>query len=44
MVDRYAEFATDNLSFAATRIERGMDLPPDGNVASLVTFASQRRK
>jgi len=44
MVDRYAKFATDNLSSAASRIERRGNLPPDGNVVSLVTFASQRQK
>ena len=44
MVDRYAKFATDNLSSAAKRIESGGDLPPDGNVVSLVTFSSRQGK
>ena len=43
MVDRYAKFATDNLSSAAARIESRGDLPPDGNVVKLVTFTSRQQ-
>jgi len=35
MVDRYAEFATENLAFAASRIELGRGT---GNVISLSRF------
>jgi hypothetical protein len=35
MVDRYAKFATENLAFAASRIERGRD---GGNVVELLRF------
>ncbi len=35
MVDRYAKFATENLAFAASRIERGRE---DGNVVVLSRF------
>jgi hypothetical protein len=37
MVDRYAKFATENMAFAASRIENGKG----GNVVSLVTFLSR---
>lgn len=35
MVDRYAKFATENLAFAASRIEQGRD---GGNVVELSRF------
>lgn len=40
MVDRYAKFATEQLTVAASRIESGRN----GNVMSLVTFTSHQEK
>lgn len=40
MVDRYAKFATENLAFAASRIERGQD---GGNVVELSRFCHGKK-